>query len=94
MINWIINLSFILICLSYIFLLIRLIKGPSSPDRVVAFDLISVTTVAFILLFSVSINESVYIDIAIALALVAFLGTVACSRYILHEGKVKDERNI
>lgn len=84
-VNGIINITFLLLCLSYLFLLIRLIKGPSTPDRVVALDLIAVTTAGFILVFSISTKESVYVDIAVALALVAFLGTVACARFILYE---------
>lgn len=78
-------ITYVLLSLSYVFLIIRLIKGPSSPDRVVAVDLIAVTTVGFILVFAMSTQQSVYIDVAIALSFVAFLGTVACARYILHE---------
>ena len=83
-IKWAFTITFILLSLSFIFLLIRLIKGPSAPDRVVALDLMAVTTVGFILVFSMSSHQAVYVDIAIALALVAFLGTVACARYVLH----------
>ncbi len=84
MMNLVFLLTFILLSSSYLFLLIRLIKGPTSPDRVIAVDLISITTAAFILVFSMSTNQAVYIDIAIALVFVAFLGTVACARYVLH----------
>ncbi len=79
------TITFILLSFSYLFLLLRLIKGPTSPDRVVSVDLMAVTTVGFILVFAMSTNQAVYVDIAIGLALVAFLGTVACARYVLHQ---------
>ena len=79
------SITFILLSFSYLFLLLRLIKGPTSPDRVVSVDLMAVTTVGFILVFAMSTNQAVYVDIAIGLALVAFLGTVACARYVLHQ---------
>ena len=81
--NFFLEITIILLTLSYFFLVIRLIKGPTTAGRVVAIDLIAVTSVAFLLLISLKSNEPVYIDIAIALAFVGFLATLACSRFIL-----------
>ena len=81
------NITLLLLSLSYLILLVRLIIGPTTADRVVAIDLIAVTSVAFLLLISLSANEPLYIDIAITLAFVGFLATVACSRFILFERK-------
>lgn len=82
-----IDATLILLTCSYFILLIRLIKGPTTADRVVALDLIAVTSVAFLLLISVKSREPIYIDIAIALAFVGFLATIACSRYVLLESR-------
>lgn len=65
------------LCLAFV----RLVIGPSLPDRVVALDLLSLLTVCFIALFAIIADTDDYLDIAIALALVAFLGTVAFARY-------------
>jgi multicomponent Na+:H+ antiporter subunit F len=62
--------------------MVRLIIGPSLPDRVVALDLISVTTVGIIGVYAVSTNQPIYIDEAVVLALIAFFGTVAFAHYI------------
>lgn len=62
--------------------LVRLVKGPDPADRIVALDLISVLIVAFLAAFSIYTDESAYLDVAIAYALVAFLGTVALARYL------------
>ena len=85
-------ITYFLLCLSFFFLLIRLIIGPTTADRVVAVDLIAVTSIGFILLISISTNEPIYTDIAIALGFIAFLTTVACSRFIFFERKARDER--
>lgn len=61
---------------------IRLAKGPGVADRVVAFDLITLTIVGFILVYSVHDKNGIYIDIPIVIALVAFIGTVAISTYL------------
>ncbi len=62
--------------------LIRLILGPSLPDRVVALDLIAITAVGLIGVYAVSTDQPIYIDEAMVLALIAFLGTAAFAHFI------------
>ena len=76
-----IQVSFSLLSLALIFVFIRLILGPTLPDRVIALDLAAIIVVAFICVFSISVEQPIYLDMAIALALIAFLGTVAFARY-------------
>ncbi|MDQ3396649.1 MAG: cation:proton antiporter [Deinococcota bacterium] len=69
---------------------IRLAQGPSLPDRVVALELITAVAVAFIALYAVAVEQPVFLEAAIALALISFLATVAFARYLerdksLHE---------
>ena len=71
---------------------VRIIIGPSLPDRVVALDLLSLLTVCFIVLFSIIAGTTAYLDIAIALALVAFLGTVAFARFVERRRRLDDEQ--
>jgi multicomponent Na+:H+ antiporter subunit F len=61
---------------------VRLIRGPSLPDRVVALDLISILVAAATAIYAVGTGQAVFLDVAIILALIAFLGTVAFARYI------------
>lgn len=60
----------------------RLARGPTASDRVVALDLISVLVIAFLVAVSTLTRESSYLDVAIAYACIAFLGTVALARFI------------
>ena len=62
--------------------LIRLMRGPSLPDRVVALDLIAITAVGLIGVYAVSTDQPIYIDEAMVLALIAFLGTSAFAHFI------------
>ena len=61
---------------------LRLARGPSLPDRVVALELIATITVGFIAAWGVLTAESVFLDVAMVIALVGFLGSVAYARYI------------
>lgn len=60
----------------------RLMKGPTATDRIVALDMLGILMVAFAGVFAVSAGETAFLDVALALALVAFLGTVAFARYL------------
>ncbi|MEL7344129.1 MAG: monovalent cation/H+ antiporter complex subunit F [Pseudomonadota bacterium] len=59
----------------------RLVKGPSLPDRVVALDMITVAIVAFCGLAAIRSGDPAFLDVALVLALVGFLATVALARY-------------
>ena len=61
---------------------IRLVRGPSLPDRVVALDLIAVLAVAIVIVLDISGGDIHFLDPAIVVALVGFTGTIAFSRYL------------
>lgn len=65
---------------------VRLLRGPSLPDRVVALDLIAFLVVAIVAIYSIASDQAVLFDAAIVLALVAFLGTVAFANYVERSG--------
>ncbi len=76
-----VDVTFILLMSAIVIASLRLVLGPSLPDRVVALDLITVLAVAFCALFAIAADEQAFLDVAIALALVAFLATVAFARF-------------
>lgn len=76
-----------IICLSIFFIILRFIKGPQVVDRVVALDLLITVGVAVIALFSIIVNNPMFLDQAMILALIAFLSTVAFSYYIFKRKK-------
>jgi len=68
--------------ISVILVFIRLYKGPTVVDRVVALDLIITIGIGIITVYSIRSNQKVFLDVAIILALIAFLGTIAFAYYI------------
>lgn len=74
--------TLLMLIVSMLLVLIRLWRGPSTADRVVALDLFSVLVVGVLVVLAVLNEESANLDVAIAYSLVAFLGTVALARYI------------
>ena len=61
---------------------VRLLRGPSLPDRVVAFDLLATVGVGISAVYSMAHDQPVFLDVAVVIALISFVGTVAFARYI------------
>ncbi len=81
------------ITVALVFATIRLLRGPTLADRVVALDLISILLVAMLALFALASDVATYMDAALVLALVAFLGTVALARFMLRSGRSYADRH-
>lgn len=60
----------------------RLLLGPSLPDRALALDQLTLLTIGFIGAYAIATDDSVLIDVAIALGLIAFMATVAFARFM------------
>lgn len=71
-----------ILSISMILTFIRFVKGPRVVDRVIALDLIITIGIAFITVFSIRSGQELFLDVAMILALIAFLGTVAFSYYL------------
>jgi multicomponent Na+:H+ antiporter subunit F len=64
----------------------RVVLGPSLPDRVVALDLMASFIIAISAAYSISSGQPSYLDAAVVLALITFLGTVAFAYYLHKRG--------
>lgn len=82
-----VNIVLIVLTISLLLAFARLAMGPTLPDRVIALDLISAISVGIFATYSIVTNQPVFIDAAIVLALIVFLGTVAFARYIERRGR-------
>jgi multicomponent Na+:H+ antiporter subunit F len=83
-------IALVMLGLALLVSIVRIIIGPSIADRVLALDLMTVIAMGFIGAISVRTGLSLYLDIAIALALLGFLATIALARYILRRGLKSD----
>ncbi|MGZ0654313.1 monovalent cation/H+ antiporter complex subunit F [Coraliomargarita sp. W4R53] len=62
--------------------LVRIVKGPTAFDRVLALDLIGAVCLSIIVMFAIHFDQQVLLDAAFVIALVSFIGTVAFARYL------------
>lgn len=77
-----IDIAFVLVMLGVVAGFVRLVKGPSLPDRIVALDMMTVLIVSFCGLYAIQSGQRAFVDVAIVLALVGFLATVALARFV------------
>jgi len=80
-VDWAVLAGFAMVFAAVAMALWRLAKGPSLPDRVVALDMMTVAIVAFCGLASIRSGDPAFLDVALVLALVGFLATVALARF-------------
>ena len=78
-----------LLSLSILLVFIRFFRGPSVSDRVVAVDLLVTIGIGIIAVYSILTEQPTFLDIALILALIGFLATVAYSYYIQKRRKKK-----
>ena len=78
--------------LALFFTVYRIVVGPTLADRVLALDLLTVLAMGFVGAMAIRTGITLYIDIAIALALLGFLATVAFARYILSRAALGNKR--
>ena len=80
--NTMIEITLGILILAMFLVFVRLVRGPSLPARVVALDMMGSLAVGVIAVYSVATRQPIFLDVAIALALIGFLGTVAFGYYI------------
>lgn len=71
-----------IITFSILLVLIRIAKGPSLPDKVIALDLITTSSVAFLAIYSIITNTTFFLDVGLIIGLVTFLGTVGFAYFL------------
>lgn len=85
-IDWATLIALVLLGLALAVSLVRIVIGPTLSDRVLALDLLTVVAMGFVGAVAIRTGQWLFLDIAIALALLGFLATVALARYILLRG--------
>jgi len=72
------------VCLAVLMALatIRLVLGPTAPDRAIAVDTVNTLTIAAMILFGVIFKEIIFVDVAIVYGLLSFVSTLYIAKYI------------
>ncbi len=72
-----------LLAIAAVLCIVRFIKGPTVPDKVIAIDTMSSLVVGIIVMLSLYFRVSLLMDVAIVYAILAFIGNLAISKYLM-----------
>ena len=67
----------------------RLIKGPDAPDRILALDTLYINAIALIILLGITLKTRMYLESALLIAVMGFVGTVAMAKYLKRGGVIE-----
>lgn len=62
----------------------RVVRGPDHTDRVVVLDFMTGAIICLVLFHAIENQSSVYLAVALMLAVISFIGTVALARYLFN----------
>lgn len=83
MLNACIQIAFFMIACAMILCLYRMVRGPDITDRILALDTLYINTIALLVLLGINAGNSAYLEAALLIAAMGFVGTVALSKYLL-----------
>ncbi|PGT89279.1 MULTISPECIES: Na(+)/H(+) antiporter subunit F1 [Bacillaceae] len=93
MFTLVMTISLIIVAISTLLFVYRLVKGPSTPDRVIALDAIGINLIAITAIISIVLNTSAFVEVILLLGILAFIGTVAFSKYLEKGEIIENDRN-
>lgn len=78
-------LGFAQLCvlLAMVFCVIRLLRGPTAQDRILALDSLWMAAMLFILLLGISFASTVYFEAALLIALIGFVSSIALAKFLM-----------
>jgi len=88
--TWVLAITALLLLVAMLLAGVRIVRGPHAADRVVALDMLSLLGVAAAALAAVVAESPAFVDIALGVALIGFLATVAFAAFI-ERGSIREE---
>ena len=82
MVNTILTIAVVIILLSIVITLIRFIIGKTAVDRVIAFDVSTIASIALIGIMAYLTQRVIYLDVAIVYGLLGFLAVIIIAKYL------------
>lgn len=89
MLDIVIPFCMALMGLAMVLNVVRLVRGPSMPDRVLALDTLYINALALIVLFGIWLQSDLFFEAALLIAIMGFVGTVAVAKHMMH-GEIID----
>lgn len=82
MIQMMLAIALVLFAIAIGIAVLRIILGPSMPDRVLALDVIGVNLISSIAVTSVMLNTKAFLEVILILGILSFIGTIAYSKFV------------
>lgn len=86
MLDIISTIALTMLAIGAVLTFVRLMRGPSLPDRVISLDLLGILIVCVLVLLAGDSGQHAFLDVAMVIALISFVGTVAYARYLERGG--------
>lgn len=80
------TIALVLLAASAVIFMVRAVIGPSVIDRVIAVDALLVVTVSGLAVHASATGRATYIDVAVVVGLLGFVGTGVAARFIEQRG--------
>lgn len=83
MLNIAVYLALALVTIAFGLSLMRLLLGPSAPDRILALDTLYINAIALLVLLGIHLASTLYFEAALLIALMGFISTISLCKYLL-----------
>ncbi|MEN8155678.1 MAG: monovalent cation/H+ antiporter complex subunit F [Bacteroidota bacterium] len=82
MVNTILSISLLIIGISFLLVIVRFLKGSSVADRVVALDVLTISSIGLIVLLAHFLGRKIILDVSIVYAILSFIGVIVVAKYL------------
>ena len=93
MLDIIIYVAPAILVLAMLGMLYRVVKGPTTADRVIALDSIGIGLISVVSLLSILLDTTMFFEVILLLGILAFIGTVAFSKFLEKGEIIQHDRN-
>ncbi len=83
MLNVALAIAFALVAAAFVLSVVRLLRGPHAPDRILALDTLYINAIALLVLFCIRLASPLYFEAALLIARMGFVGTVVRAKFLL-----------
>ena len=81
--NIVLAITFLALALGQVMSMVRLVLGPTSGDRVLALDTMVINALGLVIVLGIYKGVQIYFEVALLIAMLGFVSTVALARFIL-----------
>lgn len=81
--NIALTIAFVALAVGQVLAMVRLVKGPSTGDRILALDTMVINAIGLIVLIGISQGSDIFFEVSMIIAMLGFVSTVAIARFVL-----------